>query len=306
MSPIIARAETFCQRFGLRLPILLAPMAGASSPSLSIAVANAGGLGSCGALLMQPQQIVAWANEVRASSNGAFQLNLWIPDPPPLRDAAHEARVRKFLADWRPPVAPEAGNETPPDFAAQCDALLAVGPPIVSSVMGLYPPPFITKLKERGISYFAHVTTLAEAREVETAGADVIVAQGRRRADIAAPSGPRKLSGVSSAFSHYFLPWSTPCACRSSPPAGLWMGAGWRLPSRSVPARRRSEPDFCAVRRPGFIRHGPTLWPTLPPRTQSSVAYLVADPGAALQPITSAPQWRPMRRRPLRTRFSAH
>ena len=54
-------------------------MAGASAPSLSIAVANAGGLGSCGVLLMQPEEILAWAREVRARSNGAFQLNIRSP-----------------------------------------------------------------------------------------------------------------------------------------------------------------------------------------------------------------------------------
>src|SRR5580704_4786977 len=43
------RAESFANRLGIRLPILLAPMAGACPPSLSIAVANAGGLGACGA-----------------------------------------------------------------------------------------------------------------------------------------------------------------------------------------------------------------------------------------------------------------
>src|SRR3978361_623750 len=80
MSPTLARAEAFCARFGLRVPIMLAPMAGASAPSLSIAVANAGGLGSCGVLLMQPDEILAWAQEVRANSNGGFQLNIWIPD----------------------------------------------------------------------------------------------------------------------------------------------------------------------------------------------------------------------------------
>src|SRR6266478_303512 len=94
------RTTAFCDRFGLRVPILLAPMAGASAPSLSIAVANVGGLGSCGVLLMQPDEIIAWANEVRSNSNGAFQLNIWIPDPPPQRNLAHEARVRDFLADW--------------------------------------------------------------------------------------------------------------------------------------------------------------------------------------------------------------
>ena len=54
MKAALQRAQEFCERFGLRVPILLAPMAGASAPSLSIAVADAGGLGACGAVLMKP------------------------------------------------------------------------------------------------------------------------------------------------------------------------------------------------------------------------------------------------------------
>src|SRR5690242_134317 len=155
MSEVKARAESFCKRFGLRVPILLAPMAGACPPSLSVAVANAGGLGACGVLTMQPDEIVAWVSAVRAESNGAFQLNNWIPDPPPLRDAAHEAAIRDFLGGLGPPVPAEAGDAAPIDFAAQCEAMLSAGPPIVSSIMGLYPEGFVTKLKARGIKWFA-------------------------------------------------------------------------------------------------------------------------------------------------------
>src|ERR1700692_2447982 len=108
MSPTFDRTAAFCRRFGLQLPILLAPMAGASSPSLSIAIANAGGLGAAGALLLQPDEIAAWANGVRSGSNGAYQLNIWIPDPLPQRDPTHEARVREFLAGWGPAVPAEA------------------------------------------------------------------------------------------------------------------------------------------------------------------------------------------------------
>jgi nitronate monooxygenase len=176
--PALARAEAFCKTYDLRLPILLAPMAGACPPSLSIAVANAGGLGACGALLMAPEAIKAWASEARAGGNGGFQINLWIPDPPPQRDANREAAVRTFLAHWGPEVPLEAGDATPPDFAAQCEALLEAGPAIVSSIMGLYPPAFVARLKTRGIRWFATVTTVAEAISAEAAGADAIVAQG--------------------------------------------------------------------------------------------------------------------------------
>jgi nitronate monooxygenase len=178
MKSVFQAAHEFCWRFGLRVPVLLAPMAGASAPSLSIAVAQAGGLGACGALLMKPDEIVAWAEEVRRGTDGPFQINLWIPDPPPHRDPEHEARVREFLAKWGPAVSAEAGDATPPDFAAQCEALLAVAPPIVSSVMGLYPAEFVARLKQRGIAWCANVTTVAEARAAEKAGADIIAVQG--------------------------------------------------------------------------------------------------------------------------------
>jgi len=57
VNSIVERTQAFCRRFELRVPILLAPMAGACPASLSIAVANAGGLGACGVLLMQPDEI---------------------------------------------------------------------------------------------------------------------------------------------------------------------------------------------------------------------------------------------------------
>jgi nitronate monooxygenase len=194
------RTNAFCERFGLQVPIALAPMAGASPPSLSIAVANAGAMGACGALLMQPQEILDWARQVRSATNGPFQLNLWVPDPPPVRDADHEAQVRRFLARWGPEVAADAGDAVPPDFAAQCDALLAAAPPVISSVMGLYPPPYVRRIKAAGIAWFAVVSTLAEARAAEAAGADVIVAQGMEagghRAAFEAQHAERALVGL--------------------------------------------------------------------------------------------------------------
>ena len=178
MSETLKRTESFCNRFGLRVPILLAPMAAVSAPSLSIAVANAGGLGSCGVLMMAPDDIRAWSRQVRENSNGAFQLNIWIPDPKPQRDGRQEARVREFLGQWGPAVAPEAGDATPLDFDRQCEAMLEVQPPILSSVMGLFPPPFVEKMKRMGITWFANISTVAEAKAAEAAGADIIVAQG--------------------------------------------------------------------------------------------------------------------------------
>lgn len=39
-------ADAFCERFGLTLPVIEAPMAGACTPQRSGAIADAGGMGS--------------------------------------------------------------------------------------------------------------------------------------------------------------------------------------------------------------------------------------------------------------------
>src|SRR5436853_4261809 len=115
-SSPLDRAESFANRLNTRIPILLAPMAGACPPSLSIAVANAGGLGACGALLMKPDEIRAWGSAFREGSTGEFQINLWIPQAPPVRDFDLEKRQRAFLAMWGPPVPPGAGDAMLPNF----------------------------------------------------------------------------------------------------------------------------------------------------------------------------------------------
>ena len=173
-----ARVENFCGQLGIRQPILLAPMAGNSPPSLSIAVANAGGLGACGALLLKPEEIKAWSAEFREGSRGGFQINLWIPEAAPVRDAELEKRQREFLAKWGPTVPAEAGDTKLPDFEAQCQAMLDARPTAISSIMGVYAPGFVAEMKARGILWFATATTVAEAKAAEAAGADAIVAQG--------------------------------------------------------------------------------------------------------------------------------
>ena len=172
------RAAAFCRRFHLQLPILLAPMAGACPASLSIAVGSAGGMGAMGALLSSRDAIRRWVSDVRGGTNGPFQLNTWIPDPSPRRDADAEARVRAFLESWGPAVPPSAGDVGLHDAAMHLDAFIDERPAAVSTIMGLLPAATVTRLKDAGIPWFATATTLAEARAAVSAGADVLLAQG--------------------------------------------------------------------------------------------------------------------------------
>jgi len=172
------RARAFCAAYGLKVPILLAPMAGACPVSLSVAVANAGSMGAMGALFTTPKGIANWVKEFRAGSAGALQLNTSIPDPEPHRDASAEARVGEFLRQWGPEVAPTAGDVKRPTLEEHCEAFLEARPRVVSSIMGVFRPEMVRRFKDAGIAWFATATTLEEARRAEEAGADAIVAQG--------------------------------------------------------------------------------------------------------------------------------
>src|SRR5690606_29510644 len=93
-SAVTSRAEAFCRRFGISVPILLAPMAGACPVPLSAALANAGSMGAMGAMgavLSSSADIGRWMDEFRTASTGPAQVNLWVPDPAPTRDVAAEA-----------------------------------------------------------------------------------------------------------------------------------------------------------------------------------------------------------------------
>jgi len=171
------------ERLGIDLPILQAPMAGVSSPAMAAAVSEAGGLGALGVAMAGVAGAQAMIGAVRARSNRAFNVNVFVHTPP-RRDAAREAG---WIDHWRPTFA-EFGAEPPAaldnintSFAiddAMLAMLLAERPAVVSFHFGLPDSARIAALRAAGVTLLATVTSLAEARAAETAGIDAIVAQG--------------------------------------------------------------------------------------------------------------------------------
>ena len=51
------KTKRFCKEYGLRVPIVMPPIARACPPALGVAVSNAGGMGACGVLMLEQHQI---------------------------------------------------------------------------------------------------------------------------------------------------------------------------------------------------------------------------------------------------------
>ena len=82
----------------LPIPILQAPMVGASDERLAIAVSNAGGLGSLAAGALAPQDIAVAVAAIRAATDRPFGVNLLMaPAAAPAAEAVEAALERIHL-----------------------------------------------------------------------------------------------------------------------------------------------------------------------------------------------------------------
>src|SRR5262245_31839197 len=165
---------------GLTHPIIQAPLAGGGdTPALVAAVGEAGALGFIGASYLTPPQIAEAARAVRALTKRPFGINLFAPAPtPPAPDpSAALARVAPYFAELGlpPPTAPAAFTDT---FPALFEAALASGASAFSFTFGVLPAGAVDTIKARGMFLMGTVTNVQEARTLERAGVDAVVAQG--------------------------------------------------------------------------------------------------------------------------------
>ncbi|HEY6982508.1 nitronate monooxygenase [Reyranella sp.] len=140
----MAYIETALTRLlGIQHPILLAPMGSAAGGKLASAVTHAGGLGMLGS---------GYANEA------AIRREL---------TAAGNARVGIGFILW-------ALDKNPPALHVALEAR----PTAVMLSFG-DPTPYTAPIKAAGCKIICQVQTLEQAKQAASAGADVIVAQGR-------------------------------------------------------------------------------------------------------------------------------
>src|SRR5437763_15250678 len=96
----------FTKLVGCRVPIQQAGMGGVASPELALAVAEAGGLGMLGGVLIPAPVLAEMLDGMRRQTSGVFGVNFLMPflDRDAVAVAAARARVVEFFYDQ-----PDAG-----------------------------------------------------------------------------------------------------------------------------------------------------------------------------------------------------
>jgi nitronate monooxygenase len=163
----------------LRVPIVQAPLAGgASTPALSAAVVEAGGLGFVAGGYRTPEALRDDVAAVRSLTRGPFGVNLFVPSAP-ADPAAYEAYVAG-LAEEASRHGVSLGEPRFEDDAWEAKlALLETDPvAVVSFTFGCPAAEVVQRLHAVGSEVWVTITDPDEASQAAAAGVDALVAQG--------------------------------------------------------------------------------------------------------------------------------
>src|SRR3954453_6776182 len=172
-------------KLGIDYPIIQGPLGGFSSQRLTAAVSNFGGLGSFGALNLDPKAIKDVVAEIRSLTSKPFAMNLWVSqEDEGMRRSDESAFNRSLLpiayhlAELGAPLPIYKPYSPATRFEDQARALIDAKVPVFSFIFGIPPKEILQECRAKGIILIGTATTPEEAIELEKAGADIIVASG--------------------------------------------------------------------------------------------------------------------------------
>jgi nitronate monooxygenase len=163
-------------------PVIQAPMAGSATVALAAAVSNAGGLGSLGYAATPLEEIRANVLALRTATDKPFNLNFFTHSPPQenkeINSRTHD-RLKPFYEEVGLAEVPVSAKVPFGTFDADTLSLLMELKPAVTSFhFGLPETKMVAALKNAGCVVLCSATTVAEARILNDAGVDAIIAQG--------------------------------------------------------------------------------------------------------------------------------
>ncbi|EIM28538.1 NAD(P)H-dependent flavin oxidoreductase [Microvirga lotononidis] len=168
--------------FGIELPIIQAPMAGANLSEMVIAVSEAGGLGSLPCALLSPDKAREELAKIRRKTSKPINVNFFCHHSP-VFDVEREAAWKQHLKDYYLELGLDPGMETAPSARAPFDETFLglveeFRPEVVSFHFGLPHQELLKRVKDTGAKVLSSATTIDEARWLEDQGCDAIIAQG--------------------------------------------------------------------------------------------------------------------------------
>lgn len=171
----------FLELLGITHPIVQAPMSGFTPPALVTAVCNIGGLGSIGCVGQPSDLVREQVATVRQATDRPLNLNFFAqmsPQTNPEATARVRAKLAPYFDEFGLGAVPEPNVLFSSFDAEQLDLVLELRPRVVSFHFGLPETTAVQRLKGAGCIILSSATTVAEARSLESNGADVIIAQG--------------------------------------------------------------------------------------------------------------------------------
>jgi nitronate monooxygenase len=168
--------------FGIELPIIQAPMAGAQDHELAAAVCKAGGLGSIPAGMLTPDGLRAELHALTAQTDRPCNVNFFchkLPEPDPEREAKWRAVLQPYYDEFGiDPAEIKAAPLRMPFSDDMADVLEDFRPAVVSFHFGLPDAPLLARVKGLGAKVISSATTVAEAEWLAARGVDAVIAQG--------------------------------------------------------------------------------------------------------------------------------
>ncbi len=173
---------TLQQLLGIDFPIIQAPMAGVQGSELTVAVSNAGGLGSLPCAMLDADSLRKEAKAILSQTSRPFNLNFFAHDAPNNDEVAQQCWREQLSAyytelDVDPDKQP-AGPARTPFNKEMAEIVREIKPAVVSFHFGLPAKGLLDVVRKAGSKIISSATTVEEAIWLERNGVDAIIAQG--------------------------------------------------------------------------------------------------------------------------------
>lgn len=174
--------QTIQDLLNIELPIIQAPMAGVQGSAMTVAVSNAGGLGSLPCAMLSLELMREELQAITAQTSKPYNVNFFCHTPP-VMDANREKNWQRLLAPYYDEFGIDITTVTAtqgraPFTSEAADVISEFKPPVVSFHFGLPADDLMQRVKSWGAKILSSATTVEEACWLEQRGVDAIIVQG--------------------------------------------------------------------------------------------------------------------------------